>query len=146
MPSPSRLERSAGAAAPTSLALLFLLALLPFAGAACSRRASAPPPPAAARHDAPGFKDVEIHEDPVKTGIEAGDAGLAGRVRSRLGGDPQLRGLAIEVDAEGGRVTLWGHVSRAEDRAGAEQLARRTPGVAAVNDLIKVESQAGSRP
>jgi hypothetical protein len=129
-----------------ALAILLLAAVLPFAAAACGRRAGAPPPPAAARHDTAGFKDVEIHEDPVKTGIEAGDAGLAGRVRSRLAGDPQLRGLAIEIDAEAGRVTLWGHVRRAEDRAAAEQLARRTPGVAAVNDLVKVDVQEDTRP
>lgn len=124
------------------LPLLLSLALLPPLLAACGRRAGAPPPAAAAHREAPGFKDVEVQEDPVKTGIEAGDAGLAGRVRARLAGDPQLLGQSIEVDAEAGRVTLWGHVRRAEDRTAAEQLARRTPGVGAVNDLIKIDLQA----
>jgi hypothetical protein len=128
------------------LAALLLTATLPLAGTACARHEGAPPPAAAPRHETSNFKDVEIQEDPVKTGIEAGDAGLAGKVRSRLTGDPQMRGLAIEVDAEAGRVTLWGHVRRAEDRAAAEQLARRTPGVAAVNDLIKIDAQEDTRP
>jgi osmotically-inducible protein OsmY len=96
--------------------------------------------PAPAARDAGKFKDVEVREDPVRTGIEAGDAGLAAQVRARLAGDPQLRQQHIEVDAEGGRVTLWGQATRAEDRTAAEQLARRTPGVAGVNDLIKVAS------
>jgi hypothetical protein len=85
-------------------------------------------------------KAEEIQEDPVKTGIEAGDAGLAGRIRSRLAGDPQLRALGIEVDAEGGSVTLWGHVARVEDRTALEQVVRHVPGVAAVKDLVKVDT------
>jgi osmotically-inducible protein OsmY len=102
---------------------------------------------ASPRHGAAGAaKEVEIQEDPVKTGIEAGDAGLASQVRSRLAGDPELRKLRIEVDAEGGRVTLWGHVDQAAQREAAERLARRTPRVAEVIDLIKVGDQGpGSR-
>jgi osmotically-inducible protein OsmY len=86
-------------------------------------------------------KEVEIQEDPVKTGIEAGDAGLASQVRTRLAADPQLRGSRIEVDAEGGRVTLWGRVGQAAQREAAEQLARRTPRVTSVIDLIKVDAR-----
>jgi osmotically-inducible protein OsmY len=95
-------------------------------------------PVSSGRRAASGAKEVEIQEDPVKTGIEAGDASLAGKVRARLAGDPQLRALRIEVDAEAGRVTLWGHVGSAEQRAAAEQQARRTPGVSSVINLIKI--------
>jgi hypothetical protein len=95
-------------------------------------------PAASGRHAATTPKEVEIQENPVKTGIEAGDASLADKVRARLAGDPQLRLLRIEVDAEAGRVTLWGHVGRAEERTAAEQQARRTPGVTSVINLIKV--------
>jgi hypothetical protein len=101
-----------------------------------ARGAGAPGAPG--RHAASAPKEVEIQEDPVKTGIEAGDASLADKVRARLAGDPQLRPLRIEVDAEAGRVTLWGRVGRAEERAAAEQQARRTPGVTSVINLIKV--------
>jgi osmotically-inducible protein OsmY len=126
---------------------MLLLGMLLLQAAACGRRPVAEPPAAgAARGALPAAKEVEIQEDPVKTGIEAGDAGLAAKVRLRLGGDPQLAHLSIEVDAEGGRVTLWGHVSRLEDRAAAEQLARRTPGVAAVNDLIRVDGEDRPAP
>ena len=95
-------------------------------------------PAGTGRHAVSAAKEVEIQEDPVKTGIEAGDASLAGKVRARLAGDPQLRLLHIEVDAEAGRVTLWGSVGRAEERTAAEQQARRTPGVSSVINLIKV--------
>jgi hypothetical protein len=118
---------------------LWVLSLL---AVACGRHPAAEPaPPGPANAAVPAAKEEEIREDPVKTGIEAGDAGLAAKVRLRLAGDPQLAHLSIEVDAEGGRVTLWGHVGRAEDRAAAEQLARRTPGVVAVNDLVRVDGE-----
>ena len=109
--------------------------------AACGRgpqAKSAGAPASSGSHAAGAAKEVEIQEDPVKTGIEAGDASLAGKVRARLAADPRLRSLPIEVDAEAGRVTLWGHVGSGELRAAAEQEARRTPGVASVVNLIKV--------
>jgi osmotically-inducible protein OsmY len=120
------------------LALLALLAAIAFA-AGCGRGREGAMPAGVARRDAGrAVKEVEVREDPVKTGIEAADAGLAGKVRSRLDGDAQLRRLPIEVDAEAGRVTLWGRVGSAEERAAAEQLARRTPGVTSVIDHIKI--------
>jgi hypothetical protein len=128
---------------PAAISLALLLAL---AGCGRQRPPAAPAGPAPAARDAGKFKDVEVREDPVRTGIEAGDAGLAAQVRARLAGDPQLRRQHIEVDAEGGRVTLWGEAARAEDRTAAEQLARRTPGVTAVNDLVKVGPPPAAEP
>lgn len=134
----------APAALPGPLALLAWVA-----GAACvaclmagcgrgPRERGAGVPAGPARQAVSAAKEVEIQEDPVKTGIEAGDASLAGKVRARLAGDPQLRLQHIEVDAEAGRVTLWGSVGRAEERTAAEQQARRTPGVSSVINLIKI--------
>ena len=120
------------------LAMLVALPLLAGCGRARQAGGAAPAPGHGA---ASAAKEVEIQEDPVKTGIEAGDAGLASQVRSRLAGDPQLRKLRIEVDAEGGRVTLWGHVEEAAQREAAEGLARRTPRVTSVIDLIKVDDR-----
>lgn len=130
-----------------SLALLPALSLLAFSLAGCGPGRQDDVAPAGARRAAtPAAKEVEVREDPVKTGIEAGDAGLAARVRSRLAGDPRLRRLPIEVDAEAGRVTLWGRAGNAEERAAAEQLVRQTPGVTSVVDLIKVGARAGPAP
>ena len=131
---------------PSALVLLLVLGV-PFL-AACGRvRQAGGAAPASPRHGVAGAaKEVEIQEDPVKTGIEAGDAGLASQVRTRLAGDPELRTMRIEVDAEGGRVTLWGRVDQAAQREAAERLARRTPRVAEVIDLIKVgEPGSGTR-
>jgi BON domain-containing protein len=108
--------------------------------AGCGRgpRAAAAPPAGSGTHAAPAAKAVEIQEDPVKTGIESADAALASKVRAGFAADPRLRQLPIEVDAEAGRVTLWGHIDRAEQRVAAEQQARRTPGVTSIVNLIKV--------
>ena len=108
--------------------------------AGCGRapQAAGVPPAGSGTPAAAPAKAVEIGEDPVKTGIESSDAALASRVRAGFAADPRLRQLPIEMDAEGGRVTLWGHVDRAEQRAAAEQQARRTPGVTSIVNLIKV--------
>lgn len=141
---------------PIRTNLLFLAGLLTalLGVGACGQAPDAAAPSAAAGHDAAAAgaaaakgaaKDVEIREDPVKTGIETGDAGLAAKVRQRLAGDPHLGSLPVEVDAESGRATLWGHVPSAADRAAVEELARRTPGVSSVLDHIKIDG-AGQPP
>ena len=108
------------------------------AGCGHGPQAGGAPPAGSGTHAASGAKAVEIEEDPVKTGIESADTALASKVRAGFAADPRLRQLPIEMDAEAGRVTLWGHVDRAEQRAAAEQQARRTPGVTSIVNLIKV--------
>jgi BON domain len=128
------------AAPPRLFARLGWLALSCCCLAGCGRGpgAAAAPPGGSGTHVAPAAKAVEIQEDPVKTGIETADAALASKVRAGFAADPRLRQLPIEMDAEAGRVTLWGRVDRAEQRAAAEQQARRTPGVTSIVNLIKV--------
>jgi hyperosmotically inducible periplasmic protein len=129
-------------AARTIAALACLGALASIALAAGCGRGShggGSAPAGSGAHAAAGAKAVEIQEDPVKTGIESADASLASKVRAGLAADPRLRLLHVEIDAEGGRVTLWGHVDRAEQRTAAEQLARRTPGVTSIVNHIKVD-------
>ncbi len=129
---------------PGRVVLLCGFALACLAAGGCgraprgSRTAAGPSPrPTAA------VKDVEIREDPVKTGVAAGDAALAGQVRARLAGEPLLRTARIEVDAEAGRVTLWGHAASAEQRAAAADAARRSRGVTSVVNLVKVDERPG---
>jgi hypothetical protein len=137
------MEESRALAAPTAAApaaaVLIALGLLVLAACGRGRDAEVKAPDGGARRPTPaGAKAVEISEDPVKTGIATGDASLASAVRSRLAADPRLRGLRIEVDAEEGRVTLWGSAGSSQERSAAVEAARRTPGVSAVVDLIKV--------
>jgi osmotically-inducible protein OsmY len=138
-------RRAGGAAAVPAAAVLISLGLLLPALAGCGRGSHSRPQAAAggSRAAPAAAKEVEISEDPLKTGIAAGDAGLASAVRSRLAAEPRLRRQRIEVDAEEGRVTLWGHAGSAQERTAAVEVARRTPGVATVVDLIKVDASPG---
>ncbi|HVT60410.1 MAG TPA: BON domain-containing protein [Thermoanaerobaculia bacterium] len=129
----------------TGLALLFLLlaaSLVVWQG--CGR---ARPPEAGAagsRRDPPRKMEVvEIEGDKLKTGIAPDDAALLARVKEALASDPELRTQRIEVDAQSGKVALWGRVDRASARTLAEQRARQTRGVASVHNLIKVEAPLG---
>jgi hypothetical protein len=97
---------------------------------------AAPPPPATA---------VDIGAEPLKPGIGTADQALADRVRTRLASDPRLHGLKIDVDAQGGRVTLWGHVASRDLKTVAGQLAQQTPGASSIANLIAVDA-ASSGP
>jgi hyperosmotically inducible periplasmic protein len=146
---PSCSPRSPRSPRAAAAAVLMALGLLLPAMAGCGRGGQPPAggPAGGSERAAPaGPKPVEIAEDPVKTGIGAGDAGLAGAVRSRLAADPRLRRQPIEVDAEEGRVTLWGTVGTAQQREAAAEVARRTPGVTSVVDHVKVGTPGGGAP
>lgn len=70
------------------------------------------------------------------------DAEISVRVKARLAADPDVKALHIDVDTVDGRVTLNGKVESAHQREEAEDLARRTPGVREVVNLIQVVGQA----
>jgi osmotically-inducible protein OsmY len=69
------------------------------------------------------------------------DATISAKVKANLIADPEVRALAIDVDTVDGRVTLNGKVSSESQKAEAEKLARITPGVRQVLNLIQVEGQ-----
>jgi hypothetical protein len=133
-----------GALAGAVLGWLGCVAGLGLAG--CGRRAGEVPPvqpaPAAARDAGAKLQAVEVGGDNLKTGLSPADTALAARVKEKLVADPRLRGASIDVDAQGGRVTLWGKVDHVEARTAAEQLARQTPGVRSLANLIDVRGGA----
>ena len=71
---------------------------------------------------------------------EVQDALLETRVKGRLLAEIGKDGLAIEVEAVDGAVSLRGQVSRAK-RGMAVEAARTTPGVKKVIDLLAVEGK-----
>jgi hyperosmotically inducible periplasmic protein len=125
--------RAAALCAGALLAVALLLAACGRARQAAAPVRAAPEPPAA--------KAVEIGAEPLKTGLAPADERLAAQVRARLAADPRLHGMPVEVDAQGGRVTLWGKVERSEDKTAAGQLARGTPGATTVANLIEVQAR-----
>lgn len=106
------------------------------AGGATENR-SAPAPVAKPKEP----EAVEIKSDPLNTGVASGDAALTAKVKARLAADPDVSAAHVDVDAQGGRVTLWGEVGRPEVKAKAESLAKGTPGVSSVADLVKVAAE-----
>lgn len=66
------------------------------------------------------------------------DATISARVKANLIADPEVRALDIDVDTVDGRVTLQGKVANESQKAEAEKLARITPGVRQVLNLIQV--------
>jgi hyperosmotically inducible protein len=73
-------------------------------------------------------------------GLKATDATLFRSVQRRLLDDEDLSDLAISAEAKAGTITLRGTVPDEEARAHAEEVARTTPGVLAVENRIEVES------
>ncbi|HEX3128910.1 MAG TPA: BON domain-containing protein [Thermoanaerobaculia bacterium] len=66
------------------------------------------------------------------------DATITAKVKANLIADPEVRALSIDVDTIDGRVTLQGKVANEGQKAEAEKLARITPGVRQVVNLIQV--------
>lgn len=66
------------------------------------------------------------------------DATITAKVKANLIADPEVRAVDIDVDTVDGRVTLQGKVANESLRAEAEKLARITPGVRQVLNLIEV--------
>jgi hyperosmotically inducible protein len=66
------------------------------------------------------------------------DATITAKVKANLIADPEVRALSIDVDTVDGRVTLQGKVASENLKAEAEKLARITPGVRQVLNLIQV--------
>lgn len=78
----------------------------------------------------------------------ATNAALAAKVKSALATRKGLNGADINIDARGSTVTLKGDVNTREQADLAEQVARQTDGVSAVNNQlmlrVPVKGSAGT--
>ena len=78
-------------------------------------------------------------------GAPADDGALAERVEAALAEDGRIaHSQTITVAAGGGVVELGGTAGSEHDRALAEAIAARLPGVAAVRNLVRVASGGGT--
>ena len=68
------------------------------------------------------------------------DSTITTKVKSRLASDAETSALKINVDTNGGVVTLTGAAQTQAEKAEAEQLARNTEGVTRVVNNITVSS------
>jgi osmotically-inducible protein OsmY len=82
-----------------------------------------------------GVRDVH---DRVTVGWGSGAIDLAGRVHRALTRDSMLHDRVIQVEVHGGEAVLHGTVRSLAERAEAEEVARRVPGVIRVADDLHV--------
>jgi len=68
----------------------------------------------------------------------ADDATITTKVKAKLATDGDINPFNINVETNGGVVTLQGRVKKAETRVKAERYARETGGVKKVINLVKV--------
>jgi hyperosmotically inducible protein len=81
------------------------------------------------------FKDPSSTARP---GTRAGDAAMAGKIKAQFDKDKQIHAMEIKVDADGGVVTLTGHAKSKAEADKAVSIARSTPGVTEVKNMIQV--------
>jgi osmotically-inducible protein OsmY len=72
----------------------------------------------------------------------ANDALIAAQVKAKIAGiDPATLSL-VTVDVDNKRVTLTGQVHSADERARVDAAARSVPGIAGLNDRLRINSKA----
>jgi hyperosmotically inducible protein len=67
-----------------------------------------------------------------------GNAALTGKIKAKMALDDTVKAAAIDVENDGGVITLKGTVRSEAERARAVQLARETDGVTSVRDRLVV--------
>jgi len=73
------------------------------------------------------------------TGEYLDDSALTTKVKSTLLNDPQVSGLAINVETFKGEVQLSGFANTEAERQRAAALAKKVPGVLAVTNDIRLK-------
>lgn len=74
------------------------------------------------------------------TGEVVDDAVITTKVKSALLADPDVSGLAIDVDTYKGQVTLTGNVKSGAQVTRAEDIARKTKGVVSVKNNLQIKN------
>jgi osmotically-inducible protein OsmY len=74
-----------------------------------------------------------------KAGDATVDAAITGKVKTKLLADPDVKGLAIDVDTKDGVVTLNGSADKAGNAAKAVSIAKDTDGVKSVENKLTVK-------
>jgi osmotically-inducible protein OsmY len=127
------------------IALVIALLMLVAVAIACSR----PPQPkteasqgssAVQAEKTPGQKLDQATADVKRT---AADAGLTAKVKTALANDAGLKTLKLDVDANGGVVTLKGQVDSDDTKKRIQEVTQRVPGVTWVQNQISVVPKTG---
>lgn len=84
----------------------------------------------------------DAKEAMTKAGEVIDDGVITTKVKTALLADPDVKGLAIDVDTKGGVVTLKGSADKAGNLDRAAQIARDTSGVKSVDNQLVVKPPA----
>ena len=112
------------------LSLLLVAALL---GAACTATMVG------------GGGDYRADRDERDAGSVAADTAISSAIKGKIAADPVVSVFEIGVRTWNGTVTLTGAVGSIRARETAEDIARGTSGVRAVNNLIDIEDRSGDQ-
>ncbi|HEX5049232.1 MAG TPA: BON domain-containing protein [Gammaproteobacteria bacterium] len=98
-------------------------------------------PHTAANHSAASTKTATADKNGDRPfGVWVDDATTTAMVKSKLLGDPHIKGTKIDVDTRGDVVTLSGTVGTKEQKELAEQIAKNTGDVKQVRNQLVVGS------
>ena len=101
----------------------------------------APETTAAAKSAANEMKaDAKSAADKAGNAIE--DGAITAKVKTALLADPDVKGLAIDVDTKNGVVTLKGTADKPANRDRAVAIAKDTGGVKSVEDQLVVKASS----
>jgi len=81
-----------------------------------------------------------VRESASEAGLAAEDAGITARIKTALIADQAVNGVDINVDTNGGKVTLSGHLPNQAQVDRALQIARGVEGVKAVENRLMVDA------
>ncbi len=113
--------------------LISLVALVSLLGAACTATMVG------------GSGDYRADRDERDAGAVAADTAITSSIKARFAADPAVSVFDIGVRTWNGTVTLTGSVGSIKARSTAEDIARATNGVSAVNNLIDIEDRSGAQ-
>lgn len=80
-----------------------------------------------------------------RAGTAASDGTITMKIQAKYAADDVVKGHDIDVDTQGGTVTLKGHVESDAQRQSAERIARETDGVTRVVNELMIQPGPPSR-
>jgi len=86
-----------------------------------------------------GFMSTAIADETV--GQKVDDAAVVAKIKAELLKSPDVSGLAVNVDARNGVVTLSGSARTEAERTKAADIAKRADGVAKVDNKIVIKPE-----
>ena len=86
-----------------------------------------------------GLMSTAVADETV--GQKVDDAAVVAKIKAELLKSPDVSGLAVNVDARNGVVTLSGSAKTEAERTKAADIARRADGVAKVDNKIVIKPE-----